>query len=127
MHSICSYGFFPETVTVTGYNGSVVFVNEYIANDEGECELNGERILTEREIAHIMKDVDGKNHTVYYQQDEEEEPLSIASVIDKSGMNMKEFANHFGIPYRTVQDWKNGNSRCADYILKLLDHAVEEI
>lgn len=35
------------------------------------------------------------------------------------GMSIKEFSERFGIPYRTVQDWKLGNYKCPSYVLSL--------
>jgi len=37
-----------------------------------------------------------------------------------TGMNRKEFAAYFGIPYRTVQDWELGNRSMPDYLLRLM-------
>ena len=33
----------------------------------------------------------------------------------KTGMNRREFAEYFGIPYRTVQDWELGNRKMTEY------------
>ena len=35
----------------------------------------------------------------------------------QSGMNRREFAEYFGIPYRTLQDWELGNRRMPEYLL----------
>lgn len=37
-----------------------------------------------------------------------------------TGMNRKQFAEYFGIPYRTVEDWENKKSTCAVYLFKLM-------
>lgn len=39
----------------------------------------------------------------------------------KTGMNRREFADYFGIPYRTVEDWENKKSTCATYLFKLME------
>lgn len=36
------------------------------------------------------------------------------------GMNRRQFADYFGIPYRTVQDWELGNRTMPDYLLRLM-------
>lgn len=37
-----------------------------------------------------------------------------------TGMNRKEFAAYFGIPYRTIQDWELGKRQMPDYLLRLI-------
>lgn len=44
---------------------------------------------------------------------------------ERSGMTMKRFAEYFGIPYRTVQNWEAGVNKCPDYLLKLLEYKLE--
>ena len=39
---------------------------------------------------------------------------------EQSGMTQKEFANYFGIPYRTVQDWFAGRRQMPEYVLRLI-------
>lgn len=41
-----------------------------------------------------------------------------------TGMNRKEFAEYFGIPYRTIQDWELGNRRVPEYLLRLLQYKI---
>ena len=36
------------------------------------------------------------------------------------GMNRKEFAEYFKIPYRTVQDWELGKRQMPEYLLRLI-------
>jgi putative transcriptional regulator len=40
-------------------------------------------------------------------------------------LNRNSFAIKYGIPYRTVQDWELGNRRAPDYVLDLLERAVQ--
>ncbi|MDY3918649.1 MAG: helix-turn-helix domain-containing protein [Candidatus Limivivens sp.] len=42
-----------------------------------------------------------------------------------TGMNRKQFAEYFGIPYRTLQDWELGNRKMPDYLLRLMVYKVE--
>lgn len=37
-----------------------------------------------------------------------------------TGMNRRQFAEYFGIPYRTVQDWELGNRTMPEYLLRLM-------
>lgn len=46
-------------------------------------------------------------------------------VLRKStGMNRREFCEHFEIPYMTVSDWEHGNRRVPAYLLRLLEYYV---
>lgn len=42
-----------------------------------------------------------------------------------TGMNRREFADYFSIPYRTVEDWEAGRSKCAPYLAKLIIFKLE--
>lgn len=43
----------------------------------------------------------------------------------RTGMNRREFAEYFGIPYRTMQDWELGNRQMPDYLLRLMMFKVK--
>lgn len=43
---------------------------------------------------------------------------------EQSGMNMKQFAAHFEIPYRTIQNWEAGVNKCPEYLLKLMKYKL---
>lgn len=43
----------------------------------------------------------------------------------KTGMNRREFAEYFEIPYRTVQDWELGNRQMPEYLLRLMAYKVK--
>ena len=42
----------------------------------------------------------------------------------QTGMNRREFAAYFGIPYRTMQDWELGNRQMPEYLLCLMVYKV---
>ncbi len=42
----------------------------------------------------------------------------------ETGMNRREFAEYFGIPYRTIQDWELGNRQMPEYLLRLIAYKV---
>ena len=44
---------------------------------------------------------------------------------EESGLNWRKFAESFGIPYRTLQDWHLGNRPMPEYILRLMVYKVE--
>lgn len=39
-------------------------------------------------------------------------------------MNRKEFADYFGIPYRTVQDWELYKRTMPEYVLRLIEYKL---
>lgn len=43
----------------------------------------------------------------------------------KTGMNRKEFAEYFGVPYRTMQDWELGNRTMPEYLLRLMEYKLK--
>ena len=50
--------------------------------------------------------------------------MTFKELRELSGMNMTQFANYFNIPYRTVQDWDNGNRTPPEYIVKLIEYKL---
>lgn len=52
--------------------------------------------------------------------------MTFAELIERSGLKLTELAARFGIPYRTLQNWKSGSRPCPQYIIdmmsELLDH-----
>lgn len=41
-----------------------------------------------------------------------------------TGMNRREFAEYFEIPYRTIQEWELGNRRIPEYLLRLMTYKI---
>lgn len=52
--------------------------------------------------------------------------MEFKELLEKSNMNMKQFSEYFEIPYRTVQDWKNGARKCPLYLMKLIAYKLEK-
>lgn len=44
----------------------------------------------------------------------------------QSGMNIKQFADYFEIPYRTVQNWDLELRACPEYLLKLMEYKLQK-
>ena len=42
-----------------------------------------------------------------------------------TGMNRREFAEYFEIPYRTVQEWELGHRKMPEYLLRLMIYKVQ--
>lgn len=49
----------------------------------------------------------------------------IRRIRESTGMNRKEFAAYFGIPYPTITDWELGHRKMPDYLLRLIKYKVE--
>lgn len=55
--------------------------------------------------------------------------MTFQELLDRSEMRMTEMSARFGIPYRTLQDWKAGVRKAPQYVIdmmaELLDHDKE--
>ena len=51
--------------------------------------------------------------------------MEFKDVLDLSGMNMRQFAQYFNIPYKTVIKWGNGERKPPEYVLELLKFRIE--
>lgn len=52
--------------------------------------------------------------------------LTIKELRKQTGMTQKQFADYFGIPYRTIQNWEGGVNKCPEYLLRLLQYKLEK-
>ena len=43
----------------------------------------------------------------------------------EANMNRKEFAEYFGIPYRTLQDWELYKRKMPEYLLRLMEYKLK--
>ena len=43
-----------------------------------------------------------------------------------SGMDRREYAEYFEIPYRTVQSWELGNRECPEYLIRLMYYKLQK-
>jgi len=51
--------------------------------------------------------------------------MTIKEIRNITGLNMKEFATRYNIPYRTIQNWELGTRECPEYVLELLEFKVK--
>ena len=49
----------------------------------------------------------------------------LKKAIEDTGMTQKAFAEYFGIPVRTLQDWLAGKRKMPDYLLRLMIYKLE--
>lgn len=50
--------------------------------------------------------------------------MTFKELREGSGMTRTQFAEYFGIPYRTIQDWELGNRKCNDYLIALMEYKL---
>jgi DNA-binding transcriptional regulator YiaG len=51
--------------------------------------------------------------------------MTFKELREGSGMSRGQFAEHFEIPYRTVQNWELGLRECPEYLLKLIQFKLD--
>ena len=51
--------------------------------------------------------------------------MTFKELREKTGMNLRQFSEYFGIPYRTIQNWEAGTRKCPDYLLNLMEYKIE--
>jgi DNA-binding transcriptional regulator YiaG len=52
--------------------------------------------------------------------------MTIKDLRTASGMTQKAFAEYFGIPKRTVENWEGGQRECPSYLLSLIAYKLEK-
>lgn len=52
--------------------------------------------------------------------------MTIKKLRTLSRMKRKQFADYFGIPYRTLQDWELNNRSCPKYLLDLIEYKLKK-
>ena len=48
----------------------------------------------------------------------------IRALRSETGLNRKEFAEHFQIPLRTVEEWEAGRRKPPEYIPRLIEYQI---
>jgi DNA-binding transcriptional regulator YiaG len=43
-----------------------------------------------------------------------------------SGMTQQAFADYFGIPKRTIENWDSERRKCPEYLLKLMEYKLKK-
>ena len=52
--------------------------------------------------------------------------MSFAYFFTKNNLTIKGISDRFEIPYRTVQNWANGQRECPVYIIKMMDEILRK-
>jgi DNA-binding transcriptional regulator YiaG len=51
--------------------------------------------------------------------------MTFKELREQSGMNLKQFSEYFGIPYRTIQNWERGERQCPSYLIDLMTYKLK--
>ena len=52
--------------------------------------------------------------------------MNIKELRTASGMSQSQFAEYFGIPLDTLQNWEQGRRKCPDYLLDLIEYKLKK-
>ena len=52
--------------------------------------------------------------------------MTVRKLVEKTGMTQKQFAEYFGIPFRTLQNWVLGQEKCRDYWIELMQYKPQK-
>lgn len=52
--------------------------------------------------------------------------MSIKELREASGMTQKAFAEYFGIPKRTIENWEGEKRECPSYLLELMEYKAKK-
>lgn len=85
----------------------------------------GERItpMTEAEARKWAEEhLDGDEYEeIFGEVDEEDDGLpSVKAIAQTAGLNQRELARRFDIPYRSVENWCSGTNQCPPYVKKMM-------
>ena len=50
--------------------------------------------------------------------------MTFKELRERSGMNLTQFSNFFGIPYRTIQNWEAEIRCCPSYLMELMEYKL---
>lgn len=60
------------------------------------------------------------------QEQAEEQREEFRKIVAKTGLSLAKFADRYGIPRRSVENWSGGQRTAPDYVIKLLARVVSE-
>ena len=110
-------------MVATGYNGSIVYLDEYETDENGHEQKIGERRLTLSEICNEMHSVDGMNHKVIweeYSKDMEEDIISDAIdhlITVSSDKDIEDYAEMYANDYIASKYGSELNATEIDYLV----------
>lgn len=51
--------------------------------------------------------------------------MTFKELRESSGMTRPQFAEYFGLPYRTIQNWELGERTCPAYLFELMKYKLD--
>lgn len=54
----------------------------------------------------------------------DEKKMTIKEIRESNGLTQKQFAEHFDIPIKTIQNWEYGRTNPPDYVTKMIDTII---
>lgn len=76
------------------------------------------KYLTDEQIKEVIEESERVSN--------EHKTTSIQQIRAMTGLNKKDFAKKYNIPYRSIQHWDAGDRECPEYVLQLLERVVKE-
>jgi DNA-binding transcriptional regulator YiaG len=52
--------------------------------------------------------------------------MTFRELRQQSGMTQQQFAEYFGIPKRTIENWDSGKNKCPQYLLDLIAYKLNK-
>jgi DNA-binding transcriptional regulator YiaG len=52
--------------------------------------------------------------------------MKIKELRQQYNLSRQQFCEYFKIPYRTLQDWELGVSKCPEYLLELIEYKLNK-
>lgn len=97
---------------------------DYAAETDHSSLLPPSRMWEEETLKYsiMCKDKDGNFSDVNMTNDPAVTPF--ADFLLRNNIKIKKIAERFGIPYRTVQNWKYGINKCPDYVLNMMQELI---
>lgn len=52
--------------------------------------------------------------------------MTIKNLREASGMTQQAFADYFGIPKRSIENWEGEQRKCPEYLLDLMEYKLQK-
>lgn len=52
--------------------------------------------------------------------------MDIKTLRTMAGMTQQAFADYFGIPKRSIENWEGGKRQCPEYLLRLMEYKLRK-
>lgn len=94
----------------------------FVANDNGDLAGHDMDLATAEQC---LAEMQRQEPNAGWEIMSDDEDWTVREVRANTRMNQKEFANYFGIPIRTLQEWEQGRRNPPSYVVNLLRRVWE--